>query len=114
MKAILLMGAMTLAVINPTFAETYGWGFEGADQLYDRCTATKETDDNFFQSRAYCLGFLTAVADGESKFLCLPQELKRGQILDAVVAYVKKNPQERHYLAHRVVVTALNQAFGCK
>jgi hypothetical protein len=114
MKAILLTGAMTLTMINPTFAETYGMGFQGADELYDRCTATTETDDNAFQSRAYCLGFLAAVVDGEYKFLCFPQELKMGQVLNAVVTYLKKNPQERRYLAHRVVVTALNQAFGCK
>jgi Ssp1 endopeptidase immunity protein Rap1a len=36
------------------------------------------------------------------------------QVRDVVVQYLKDHPEQRRYLAHPVVVTALNQAFACK
>jgi Rap1a immunity proteins len=114
MKSVLLAGAISLAVVNPTLAETFGYGFINADELYNRCTATPETDDDAVRAVTYCLGYVSAISDGENKYLCYPHPLKAGEIKDAVVRYLRHNPQERRYLAYRVVVTALNQAFDCK
>ena len=113
MKSILLAGAVSLAVINPTLAERYGSGFVDSAKLYDRCTATPETDDDAGQNVAYCLGYLVGIFDGEEKYLCYPKDLKVGQIREAVVAYLKRNAEERRYLAYGTVVRALNQAFRC-
>lgn len=91
--------------------------FETGATLYARCTSSKAEDE------AICTAYITGVADvvstGQSTktlppLVCTPDGTTIDKYKDAVVAYLKANPDDRSLAASGQVIGALSEAFPCK
>ena len=69
-----------------------------------------------------CYGFILGVMQRDtlagakptpSRYICKPQSISNGQMVDTVVAYLKDNPEKLAYHAVTVTVIALMRAFPC-
>ena len=56
---------------------------------------------------------LQSSTPGEKAAWCLPRNVTTDQLTDVVCAYLRDNPQERHYGASSAVLVALHRAFPC-
>ena len=61
-------------------------------------------------------GFLTGREGNPALqgFLCLPAQVKTGEILDIVCKHLDSNPAERHMQAAYLVTMSLDQKWRCK
>ncbi len=70
--------------------------------------------------RSYCLAYIRGAADAidlndiERRIFCPPVGVTVGQMLDVSLAYIQRNPEERHYRTIILVSFALMNAFPCK
>lgn len=81
-----------------------------------------EAEGSMFAS-GICYGYIQGVMDAidlasglegsQVHNLCIPAQSNNGQIRDIVVAYLKSNPDKRHWQSAALVHNALNSAF-CK
>ena len=64
-----------------------------------------------------CMGYIGGVADALGSTptrACIAASVSRGQVQDVAVKWLEANPQERHFLAFRLVAKALSEAFPCR
>jgi len=95
----------------------WGDGLIGSDIL-KYCT----TDGDGFD-RAICFGYVTGVIAATEVWehwknldsgICIPQNSSPEQLRIAVAKYLKQHPQDLHFEASALVLTALFQAFPCR
>lgn len=121
--------AAVLAVSSISVAQPARADFRDGNRLYADCTV-REGASTYYQDKAYCLAYIVGANDGIESGLvlaevyteiddlqrpyCLPDNVTAGQLTDVVVAYLRKNPAERHLAGSIVVFAALTQAFPCR
>lgn len=69
----------------------------------------------------YCVAYVVGIADMMNDGIsiggrraCLPGGVTSFQVRDIAVAYLRRNPQSRHYIAASIVAVALADAFPCR
>jgi hypothetical protein len=90
--------------------------FLAGDGLLAACEGKNIADRNA------CRGYIVGIADGlseeDSKIAgwtaCIPAKVDMVQVQDAVVDFLRKNPQSRHMTAASQTAHALETAFPCK
>jgi Rap1a immunity proteins len=89
----------------PLTPAAHGGDFDG-NELQEECT----------QSATFCQGYVAGVFDAEKLFptLCVPDEVRYGQLVDVVTQWLRDHPERRHDSAVRLVVQAINEKFPCK
>ena len=76
------------------------------------------------EGRFTCLMYVAGVADllvtqqqaipGSYSEICIPEgEVTLGQLRRVVTAYIREHPEEEHYLAVVIVLSAIREAFPC-
>jgi hypothetical protein len=106
-----LVALALVASVNsaPAMADT----FETGQTFLDAC----ENDEGPY--RAYCEGYVIAVADIMSSQpllgarACFPSGATKAQVRDVAIAWVKAHPDERDLSAFSLVAIALAQDFPC-
>lgn len=101
-------------------------GFSSADfydgnELYNRLKDYKSENTQSAIKAGAGQGYILGVADAMdgrldpvTKFkFCLPKNVKVGQLIDVVFAFLDKNPQSRHFSAWSLVLAAYEAAFPC-
>jgi len=106
-----MIGLLALA------SATAGQFFTGND-LYRFCVSTAASD------RAFCNGFVSAVADTERvvdsyrtppiQHLCIDNAVIVDQLRDVAIRYLKEYPERRSYSAASILTDAFERAFPCK
>lgn len=90
-----------------------GSGFTTGEMLNQAC---RQSD------RTACVEYITGAADTISylestdnmlRAVCLPRDTTKGGLVDVVVAYIGKRPDQKSMLAGSVVFGALYAAFPC-
>ncbi len=67
------------------------------------------------QCESYVLGVVDVYASmTKSPRLCLPHDLDRAELVDAVRKYVRSHPEEGQYSAHSIVLRAVDEKFPCR
>jgi len=91
----------------------------------ERIETTKNTDElaDALQCQAYIEGVFTGysmVSNGLGlkekgvENVCVPDEVKLGQMILVVQKYLKDHPEKLHQGAAKLTMTALKEAFPCK
>lgn len=113
---ILAIALATSAVITAYPANAT---FKDGNALYSDCSA-KPNDSTYYQSDAYCLGYILGVTDTlatmrimNKRNHCIPENVTAGQIRDIVLQYLQRTPEKRHLPADFLVLSAINLAFNC-
>jgi len=111
--------ALGLAVAGPLgWAEPAKAEFESGDSILKECEVSRSSS-TYYQSNAFCIGYLSGVVDALSTLnalkgeTCGPDDMTLEQLLDVVIKYLHDNPQSRHASAALVTWSAMNQAYGC-
>ena len=93
------------------------------NDLYERLADFKRSSSRDVATASTGVGFVLGVAQALDevrhprtgfKFCLPPKGVPQGQLSDAVLHYLEKNPQLRHLSAYTLVQSALDQAFPCK
>lgn len=102
---------MTVAFPTPAAAQ-----FTTGNQLLEDCTAERGTS-TFYQNQADCMGYIAGVIDQfifqrmvMEKADCVPK-ITKGQARDILVAFLQKNPADRHHPAAVLVTLAIMEAY---
>jgi hypothetical protein len=89
--------------------------FLAGNDLYEQCTSSD------FVQQIRCMSYVEGVTDylenvRHDKHLarCVPDGTTLRQLLDAVVNYLRDQPQDRTYVANVLVVLALSKAWQCQ
>lgn len=69
--------------------------------------------------RQYLLGYIAGIYDAlemadPSLAKCLGEDVRMSQLLDAIIIYLKNNPQVRHLHPMSFIPKAIKQTFNCK
>jgi Ssp1 endopeptidase immunity protein Rap1a len=91
-----------------TFSQAQA-GFQTGNDLYEKCISPPKTIES-----AYCIGYVSGVADTLTNGTCIPQTATVGQASDIVVKYLREHPEYRHVPASILAAWALLDAFPCK
>lgn len=60
------------------------------------------------------IGYVLGVVDVHSKeVICLPENIRSGQIHDTVKLFLEQNPTIRHYSANSLILYRLEQVWPC-
>ena len=105
------VAAILLSGPSAARADLYGQYFINGNMLWDQCS----------QNRNYCLGYIMGIDDAieaANGFLlcwksCVPREETGEQVVDVVIQYLGRHPEERHYGAPGIIAHALQEAFPC-
>ena len=110
----LLIGAFALLAALPVRADEYDTGA----RLYEDCKS-----ENQFNS-GYCGGYVVGIVAtlvNLQRFrtlpdtaLCIPEEVSKAQLVEAVLKYLEAYPRQRERQAVNLVPDALNAEFPCK
>ena len=72
-------------------------------------------------SKGMCLGYVRGIATTtdilmqmNDRHLCFPKSVTVGQMRDVVIAYIRRNPAQRHEGATLLYMRAINEAWPCK
>jgi len=107
MIGLLMMLAATDAPIR------LGYGYTTGEMLYQACQKL---------DRTACLEYITGVSDTVSylestdnmlRAVCQPPGMPRDKLVDVVLAYLDKHPDQKRTLAGSVVFGALYAAYPC-
>jgi hypothetical protein len=111
---------VTLAlVLGLSSGSAVAGGFRTGDQLYQGCEKGESKTENvaYGECYGYVKGMFDAMTSSEGKLLgftmCSPGGVSGRQVRDIVFAWLKKNPQHRHYPAPGLVAAALEEAWPC-
>lgn len=105
----ILIGIAAAAALNGSFAN--------GNALLADC------DSSVGYDRGACSGYISGVSDAIASyqtvhafpdFVCMPDQVQRGQIIDVVVKYLRDHPEKRHLGAASMVTAALRLAFPCE
>ncbi len=111
----------TLLYVGQAVGVESGGYFESGSRLNGRMQA----DNRVLERKAnggdgidsgYVLGYIMGVTDTllSLKVLCLPESVKKGQIVDVVKKYLKDHLEQRHYSGVDLVAEALTPTSSCK
>ncbi|MGH7014284.1 MAG: Rap1a/Tai family immunity protein [Stellaceae bacterium] len=116
MRTAFLVGALTLSLTTPAFAEQahsiVNW--ETGSRLYSDCTLPP--------NESFCFGYIEAVADtlggGQPIFggyrACIPPGVVGFRLREIVIDYLERIPSSSRELAASLLVTvALSEKFPC-
>lgn len=110
----LLTLALTISVSAPAKA-----GYVTGNDLFSDCGADR-SDNVYYQKSARCTGYIVGALDAleidallRGRPTCISARVTVGQLRDIVMAYLTKNPQDRHMDASALVAVAINDAFQC-
>ena len=120
LRACILAIFVLLSVTAPSTPALAGNYVDGNRLLRD-CRTQRGTP-TYFQSDAVCSAYILGVMDtlDMNRFLktgmkiCLPEKVPASQARDVAVAYLEKNPAERHGPAAMLVTFALLESFACR
>jgi Rap1a immunity proteins len=96
--------------------------FLSGNDLFRSCSTEKDSNV-YYQEQARCYAYILGSYDtldlfgrveGTSPLVCSPNGLVANQVVDIVVAYLKNNPETRHWGASDIVMMALSKSFPCK
>lgn len=64
----------------------------------------------------YLNGYAAGMYDAHEESLtkCVGDQVRMSQLVDSVVAYLKNNPQIRHFPVSYIYTTAIKKQFNCK
>ncbi|XUU59727.1 Rap1a/Tai family immunity protein [Erythrobacter sp. HA6-11] len=119
MLRLLGLFASALLAVLPYQANA---SFHDGNALYDDCSA-KEGGPTYYQKNAFCTAYIVGVvdtinyyqgADEIHNFVCIPPNVRAGQLRDVVVKFLRENPAERHKGAEALVFIAVAFAFPCE
>ena len=109
------IAAILLLCVRPGFAA--GWEGTGAE-LETLCTAPESTFDS-----GACAGYVLAIADilkdapkgvgFHGKEACFPPAVRVGQLVDAVLKFLRQHKEARGYNAWSLTANAFAEAFPC-
>jgi len=111
MKGLLLCAVLVVGMAGPAVG---GATFKDGNKLLAHCQA----DDPGW---LICDGYVKGISDAldgnpiDGFRACLPTGVIIGrQVKDIAIAWLKANPQYRHFSAATLVAEALSEAFPCK
>lgn len=118
MWRVALCVAAAMGISSGTMAQTAD-AFETGNGLDISC------GENDGQQRPFpfgaCYGYSVAIADVMHRGIsisgfraCIPANITKGQVVDAVRTWLRKSPQQWHYGAAGLVAQALATAFPCQ
>jgi hypothetical protein len=96
--------------------------FESGNSLYNDCLVEKG-NSLFYQKRIRCLSYIVGVYDtfdtvsrmqNAPSVVCAPSGIVVEQLSDIVLAYLRANPEVRHYPAADIVMLAFSKSFPCR
>jgi len=109
----LVSGVLLLMLALPTFAD-----YDTGARLYEDCKS-----DNPF-NQGYCGGYVVGVIAtlvNQQRYrvlpdsaLCIPADVSKGQLVEAVTKYLEAYPRQRERQAVNLVPEALNAEYPCK
>ena len=113
----MVLGLLVLFPISGDTRAQNEPGFENGESLFDTCAGPGGPWRN-----AYCLGYILGIADIMAKSgiqvegfgACFSSDVTQGQVRDAVVNWLRANPDSRRYGATGLVAKALSEAFPCR
>jgi hypothetical protein len=94
--------------------------FYSGNQLFAACSTQSSTHDS-----GLCLGYIIGVVDmvstvatafsatGAPAAYCFPNGVTTGRIRDVAIQRLQAHPEERHYPAAGIILTAITEAFPC-
>jgi hypothetical protein len=102
----------SLTASSLTAGEAGAGLFKDGNSLYEDCRSSD------IPAQTGCLGFVVGVADTASalefKYLCIPNGVTARQLEDIVTPFLRDHPEDRHWSASGLVLSALAKAFPCK
>jgi hypothetical protein len=108
---LVLMAVAGLGVVGPAKS-----GYETGNDLFAACTGT---DSSSGAGYFLCYGYISGIVDysyyvnvGSNQF-CVPAGVTKGQLKDTLIAFLRRNPKDRHLSASVIVVAALREAYPC-
>ncbi len=113
----MLLPVLWMLSVSVTIAPPAAEGDAG--ELLRRCQAypAKTPEEKYLLG--YCMGFIQGVADmvldaePGSWHICIPKKATSGDIMDAVVAYLRSRPNELEYSASSTIIAALQNKHPC-
>ena len=90
--------------------------YEGGNTLYEKIKS-----GNLYE-KGVALGYVVGVYDAyvqeqhwdkQNHYICMNNQVTKGQILDVVEKYLNENPASRHQTAAGLVLNALSISFPC-
>lgn len=112
------MRVIMLVLLLVGLSGAAGAAFKSGNDLHTQCI--DESEALKMMSFAYCIGYITAVADVISDYAksqgrnCFPPMVTGEQIVDVVKKWLETHPELRHYSAAWGVTRAFSEAFPCK
>ena len=108
----------TMVFIIPyslSLSAEYGFTYINGNTLLQRINGL-DVENTF--ALGYVVGAYDAYAqeqtwDNQKHYICMPQSVETGQMLDIVKKYLNDNPSIRHFAAGGSVLTALSISFPC-
>ena len=83
--------------------------FKDGNELFQLLTSRDSLD------RVDALGYVTGVADAlRGTVHCIVPNATAGQISDMTLAYLRRNPENRHLPANMIVAAVLKSAWPCR
>jgi hypothetical protein len=113
MRKLSLLAILLLTLTTSQGVADTG-SFVGGNDLYEACRSDYSGDFG------KCIGYVQGIADaaatlansGDAKCLfAIPRGVTAGQIRDVVVKWLTDHPQDRHYTASSLAISAFIDAF---
>lgn len=119
MKNITLLLVVTcMFMASPAMAE----GFINGRELLDHCVQAQDKVKTANHDAGRCFGFISGVTDLYDILIseaivkptyCPPHNVTLIQMVNVVVEYLQKHPEDLHYSASSLVMAAYAEAFPC-
>ena len=115
MRLILLLVVILTALSGWAGAQTKP-GQGTGDKLHEYCGAGKSS-----WMESYCFRYITGILETAQKngyrlgglTVCPPKDVTKGEVVDAVKAWLSKHSEERQLSAENLIAKALSQAWPC-
>ena len=117
LKSFIPVPAVAALAVWCGYADSACASYADGNDLYKRCAPNTETADS-----AYCYGYVVAIADvlrsvAPNPYLgnkvCIPLEVKAGQLRDIIYNWLAAHPESRHYSGNSLAASALAQVYPC-
>jgi len=117
-KITLLLFFASLLLASPVMAE----GFINGNELLDHCIQAQDKARTANHDAGRCFGFISGVTDLYDILIseaivkptyCPQPNVSLIQMINVVVEYLQKHPEDLHYSASSLVMGAYAEAFPC-
>lgn len=104
MKIKIFILILLVNSITPVYADY----FDG-NALQKMATSSQAHDVSMFR------GYVAGIQDfNNGSYFCVPADVRLSQSSAIVEKYLEDNPQNWHFVAKQIVITALTKAFPCE